>query len=204
MNKVQREITDLPVALIEPIGNLIRKIAYTQLSSVRLVGICISIDDSSMPSAMLTSPIEGTTTPLDIIPYLNNELKGDIVNSMNDLKPMETRVITENFTDLKSTLGKFMEVDSIPDTLLITSSIHTVSLMFCKVDKDMDSRSLQAFMPTGFIPVPTTVLRNFKLDYSNKDNGVLRFEVTEEFSEQLDNKIIEVMGLISQKSKKGV
>lgn len=200
MKRVQRQFSGLPEELIEPIGNLIRKIAYTQLSSIRLIGISISTNDNSMPWAMLTSTIEGTTTPLDIIPHLNNELKEGIVNSRPYLAPMITFTEERFFTDLKIALREFMDVSNVPDNLLITSQQHTVRLMFCRVDKDMDSRSLQAFMPSGFIPVPTTVLNDFKLDYSKKNEGILSYEVAAEFSEQLDAKITEIMGIMTQKN----
>lgn len=189
-----KTIENLPPDLVEPIGNLIRKIAYTQLSAVRLTGISITTEDGTY--ALLTSSLDKTTTMLDIIPYLNVELVDGMVNSKAvglDSTSIENNAIEIKFTNLKEALSDYLKVDDMPNDLLVTDSQRTLKLLFARVDRDMDSRSLQAFMPNGFIPVPTEVLRDFRLDYSKKEQGILGYSISNEFEKQLSNKITEVL-----------
>lgn len=184
-----RTLKGIPAELVEVLGNFIRKTAYTQLKAVRVVGIGISENDSRM--ALPTSTIEGTTTLLDVICKLTDcnlkasgakDLEAKIKNSSKGYYVIET-----SFTNLKEKLSEFMEVENLPDDLLITSVPHLLKLQVMEIERDMCSNSLQAYMSDGLVPIPCSVLSKFQLDYSRKTEGILTYTVADEFAEQLQD-----------------
>lgn len=180
-------LNEIPPELVEPIGNLIRKTAYTQLRTVRLVGLGISEDEQGNTMYLATKPIEETTTLLDVIIKLMDTKVKDVVGNTD--KNAQTSLIVKevSFTDLKQALGEFVVTDSLADDLLITERRHVLKLAFMVIDKDMNTNSLQVLLPDGLVPIPCSVIREgeFKLDYTEKDKGTVSFEITDELGEQL-------------------
>lgn len=184
-----RQVTleNIPVELVEVLGNFIRKTAYTQLKAVRVVGIGIGENDSRM--ALPTSTIEGTTTLLDIICKLTDcNLKASRVQELEEKIQSTSKgyyVIETSFTNLKETLSEYLDVDMLPDDLLITSAPHLLRLQVMEIEHDMCSNSLQAHISDGVVPIPCSVLSDFKLDYSEKSAGILTYTIAEECADQL-------------------
>lgn len=183
----------IPVDLIEVLGNLIRKTAYTQLSAKRLVGLGISEDADGNVMCLSTSPVESTTTVLDvIIKLVDCKLNGSISTDGNNSKNTQVTIYEKPFTDLKEALSEYIDVTGLPNDLLITNKQHVLKLAFMQVDHDMGANELQTFMPEGLTPIPCSVLTSFKLDYSQKDSGLLSFEISDEFEEGLKNALLEL------------
>lgn len=181
-------LENIPVELVEVLGNFIRKTAYTQLKAVRVVGIGIS-QSSDGPMALPTSTIEGTTTLLDIICKLTDcNLKASRVPELEEKIQSTSKgyyVIETSFTNLKETLSEYLDVDKLPDDLLITSTPHLLRLQVMEIEHDMCSNSLQAHISDGVVPIPCSVLSDFKLDYSEKSKGILTYTIAEECADQL-------------------
>lgn len=180
-------IEDLPVELVEPIGNVIRKICYTQLRTVRLVGLGISEDSSGKTYYLPTKPIEGTTTLLDIITRLIDCEVKDAVGNNAESTQQDSFVQEVDFTNLKSALSNFVDVSSLNDDLLITESSHKLRLVFKLITKDMSANDLQVIIPEGTVAIPCSVIRpgEFRLDNSRKEEGILTFYTTDNLGEQL-------------------
>lgn len=196
------ELRNIPPELVEVLGVFIRKVAYTQLHAFRVVGIGISQSANDSQMALPTSAIEGsTTTLLDIICKLTDcrlkasrakELEKEIKGTSNGYYVIET-----GFTNLKSELANVIEVDNLPDDLLITTTPHILRLQVMEIERDMCSNSLQAYMSEGVVPIPCSVLSEFKLDYSRKSEGILAYTVADEFAEQLKEKLEELKNTIT-------
>lgn len=200
-------ITEVPKELVEVLGNFIRKTAYTQLSAERLVGIGISEDSDGRRMCLSTNPVENTTTVLDVMTKLVDcKLKGSVNATGKIDKNTQVAIRKEPFTNLKEVLGKYIDTSSLPDDLLITQKQHVLKLAFMQVDHDMGDSEIRTYFPDddtaegkeydGIIPIPCTVLSNFKLDYSQKDNGVLSFEIPDEFETALKEKLNQLKDLL--------
>lgn len=179
-------LTGIPKEIVEVLGNLIRKVAYTQLNAIRVVGIGISGTDGKM--ILPTNTIEGTTTLLDIISKLVDcDLHGGVPTLEEQLKntSKDYILIETSFTNLKEKLSEYMDVSNLPDDLLITSVPHLLKLQVMRIEHDMCQNSLQAHMSDGVVPIPRSVTTDFQLDYSRKDEGILMYTIQDELAGQL-------------------
>ena len=184
----------IPPELVEVLGMFIRKCAYTQLKALRVVGIGISQSGNDNQMALPTSAIEGsTTTLLDIICKLTDcRLKAGRAKDLEEIIKSTSKgyhVIETSFTNLKAELSNVIEVDNLPEDLLITTVPHVLRIQVMEIEHDMCSNSLQAYMSEGLVPIPCSVLSDFKLDYSRKSEGILSYTVADEFAEQLQSKL---------------
>lgn len=198
----RRTYSGIPPELVEPLGNLIRKTAYTQLKAVRIVGIGISGEDGKMCLPTSTIGSTSTTTLLDIICQIADcPLKASSVKDWghmaknNDSPWYDVEV---SFQNLKEALSQFLLVDNLKDDLLITNgNPHRLKLRVMEIERDMCSSSLQAYMSDGMFPIPCSVLPKFQLDYSKKENGELSYTVSDEFDEQLCRVLKELQSTIT-------
>lgn len=186
-----KTLNGIPVELVEVVGNLIRKIAYTQLEAVRLIGI--GICDSSGKWYTLTDTISGTTTMLDIVAKLAVSEAGEI--ALTDISKESVKdefIESKSFTNLSRTLFEILG-RKFPDDLCNVTTTHMVHLQFKKVSSDMSADDLQSLMhEDGFIPIPCSVLSNFVLDYSRKSEGILSYSCPDELFNQLTEKVAEL------------
>ena len=185
----------IPKDLIYPIGNLLRKIAYTQLNAIRCVGFSIILDGKPL---LQTSTIDGTTSVLDVaVALAKAKKKIDFMKVIKDTS--EVVVIQENFTNLNNILLNYFDKDSLPEDILVLSDLKksaVIRLYFMNISKDMSDKEIVPYLSPTDIAIPATILDKFVLDYSEMDNGVLHFEISEEFDEQFANKIKEIANLI--------
>lgn len=192
-----RTLKGIPRELVTPLGNLIRKVAYTQLHAIRLVGIGIGTGNPRK-MALPTTIIEGTKSMIDIVTSIPQDVKlkrekeKELSESIRKNPEGEGYVTVEkSFTDLQVALSEYF--DGIPEDILKVTEPKTLVLQFMLLEKDMNTGSLQASMSDGVIPVPAIVLRKFKLDYSKP--GELSYEIDEELSDELERKLISLKNL---------
>ena len=195
-----KTITGVPKELVKPLGNLIQKVAYTQLGDLRLVGIGIESSDGRM--AMQTTKIEGTVSMLDVITSLSlgcvkkeallglERGYGSVDDLLEGIKGSPNgKVFTTTFSNLYETLDKYVDMKNTPKDLLVINDNKTLKMQFMWVTQDMNSRCLQAFMSDGLIPIPVIILDKFVFDSSKEEDGVLTYTIDDSFDQSLTEQL---------------
>lgn len=185
---MMKTIKGVPVELKEVLGNLIRKTAYTQLRACKLIGFRLSKDSEYV---LPTELIDGkTVSMIDLMVKLSQcQLRKIPSIDENDEELNVITIVMHGGDDFADVISEYVDSGSMKGMLKVDSTFD-VELAFMRIKHDTGSNELRVMLQDGFVPIPCRVFDKFRLDYGDKDEDQVSFEIDDASTEDLTSQLL--------------